>query len=231
MVSRPEAHGGRRMRWLAAIAGVAVATLFFATPAMAQGNDDCLMCHEDPELVGERHGVEIPVFIDPELFSSSVHADFGCIDCHMDLDGVELPHEEELEAIDCAMCHDDVAEELAAGPHGAWAEDPGAPAAKCIICHGAHNVLSPGDPAAPVSSARSEELCGRCHARELRQVAKSPHARSAENGPVVTPRNHRRVSRRRSRSAEPATCGKRPSTGGACTGGRRPRVTSWRRAA
>jgi cytochrome b subunit of formate dehydrogenase len=167
------------------VAVMAAITLQIAV-AGAQGNDDCLMCHEDPELVGERHGIEIPVFIDPEAFSLSVHADFGCIDCHMDLDGVELPHDEELDAVDCAMCHDDVGEELAAGPHGAWAEDKDSPAAKCINCHGAHNVLSPDDPAAPVSSARSEELCGRCHARELRQVAKSPHARSADNGPAAS---------------------------------------------
>ena len=186
MVSRPEAHGGRRTRWMAAIAGVALAILIFATPATAQSNDDCMMCHEDPELVGERHGVEIPVFIDPEAFAASVHSEFGCIDCHMDLDGVELPHDEELEAVDCAMCHDDVGEELAAGPHGAWAEDKDSPAAICIICHGAHNVLSPDDPAAPVSSARSEELCGRCHVRELRQVAKSPHARSTTDGPAAS---------------------------------------------
>ena len=58
MVSRFEAHGGRRLRLLAAIVGVALAALLFASPATAQGNDDCLMCHEDPELVGERRSEE-----------------------------------------------------------------------------------------------------------------------------------------------------------------------------
>ncbi len=173
-------------RWLTISVAVMMAITLQISDAGAQSNDDCLMCHEDPELVGERDDIEVSVFVDPELFSSSVHADFGCIDCHMDLDGVELPHEEELDAVDCAMCHDDVAEELEAGPHGAWAEDSASQAAKCIICHGTHDVLSPDDPNAAASDARSSDLCGRCHARELRQVGKSPHARTADNGPAAS---------------------------------------------
>jgi hypothetical protein len=71
------------------------------------------MCHSDEELTGERGGREVSVFIDPDRYAVSVHGEFSCIDCHMDLDGAELPHDEELEPIDCAMCHDDVGEELA----------------------------------------------------------------------------------------------------------------------
>ena len=53
----------------------------------AQSNDDCMMCHEDPELVGTRNGAEVSVAVDPKAFAASVHADFSCIDCHMELDG------------------------------------------------------------------------------------------------------------------------------------------------
>ena len=54
------------------------------------------MCHEDPELVGQRGDREVSVFVDPEVVKASVHGGFGCIDCHVDLDGAELPHDEEL---------------------------------------------------------------------------------------------------------------------------------------
>ncbi len=156
-----------------------------AGQAGAQENGDCLMCHEDPELVGQRGDLEIPVFVDPDAFAASVHADFGCIDCHMDLDGAELPHDEDLDPVDCAMCHDDVAEEFQAGPHGAWAKDPLSPAAACINCHGVHDVLSPSDPVSPVRASNSDDLCGRCHARERQQVAKSAHARRNGDGPAA----------------------------------------------
>ena len=167
-------------------AAACLALLMFAGTSVAQENDDCLTCHEDPEGVGERAGREFSVFVDPAAYAKSVHGEFACLDCHMDLDGVELPHDEEVEPVDCAMCHDDVAEELEAGPHGAWADDPLRPAAKCTVCHGAHDVLPPSEPASPVSASHSMELCGRCHARELQQVGKSPHARSRDNGPAAS---------------------------------------------
>ncbi len=172
-------------RWFVVLLVAVFVFCGIGNPLWAQENEDCLMCHEDPDLVGEKGGEEFPVFVDPVLFAASVHSGFGCIDCHGDLDGAELPHEDELEPVDCAMCHDDVGEELEAGPHGKWADDPLSPAAGCISCHGTHDVLSPSDPNASVSSSKSEKLCGRCHARELRQVAKSPHAGNDSEGPAA----------------------------------------------
>ncbi|MFV2071458.1 MAG: cytochrome c3 family protein [Thermoanaerobaculales bacterium] len=163
-----------RSRWLAALCSGLVIGLS-TIPLAAQDNADCLMCHEDPELVGELGGVEVSVFVDPKAFSSSVHGEFGCIDCHGALDGVELPHDEELEPADCAGCHSDISEELAAGPHGAWAEDRSSPAASCVNCHGTHDILPPGDPAAATGPLLSSGLCGRCHVREARQVGKGAH--------------------------------------------------------
>ncbi len=141
----------------------------------AQENEDCLMCHEDPEAVGERGGHEVSVFVDPGAFSASVHGEFGCIDCHMDLDGVELPHDEALEAVDCGMCHDDVAEEQASGPHGKWAADPLSPSAACMRCHGTHDILSPSAAAAPTSSAGSKALCGKCHGTQVKEIDRGVH--------------------------------------------------------
>jgi predicted CXXCH cytochrome family protein len=158
--------------------------LSVALPSSAQENDDCLMCHEDRELTGSKHGREVSMHVDPVGFAASVHADFACIDCHSDLDGVELPHDEELEIVDCSMCHDDISEEMATGPHGGWAMDDDAPSASCQSCHGVHDVLSSKDPRSPTSHARSTELCSACHEAALSAIERSPHGRKA-GGDVV----------------------------------------------
>ena len=88
-----EKAGLARMWRFSVVAAALLLGLQVATVS-AQENEDCLMCHEDPDLVGQLGEHEISVFVDPEAFAASVHADFGCIDCHGDLDGVKLPHEE-----------------------------------------------------------------------------------------------------------------------------------------
>ncbi len=153
-----------------------------AGPATAQSNEDCMMCHEDPEAKGTRGGREISVFVDPVGYGASVHAGFACIDCHGDLDGVELPHPEELEPVDCATCHDEPAAAIAEGPHGKWATDPVSPAGSCVRCHGTHDVLRPGDPNSPVNRIHATDLCATCHRSQLRQVGRSPHGQPAAAG-------------------------------------------------
>jgi cytochrome b subunit of formate dehydrogenase len=157
-----------------------------AAPLGAQENDDCFMCHEDPELEGQRAGNEISVYVDPDAYAASVHADFACIDCHMDLDGAELPHEDELEAVDCGMCHDDVAEDMAIGPHGKWASDPSSPSVACASCHGVHDVRADIDPEARTARSRVNDLCARCHASDLREVSGSPHGRMLGDAPAAS---------------------------------------------
>ena len=112
MTNQTEWNTEIRPRRAGTIWVIAAALILLSGAAGAQSNEDCLMCHEDPELTGERGGAEISVFVDPEGYSASVHADFACIDCHMELDGAELPHEDELEPVDCAMCHEDQAEQF-----------------------------------------------------------------------------------------------------------------------
>ncbi len=167
-------HPCSAVRWTVPVLIALFAVVFPAT-ARAQSNEDCLMCHEDPEAVGERGGHEVSVFIEPTSFTASVHGEFGCIDCHMDLDGVELPHDEELEPVDCAMCHDDVAEVFASGPHRKWAEDPLSPAAACVRCHGAHDVMPPPDPSLPTGPEASAVMCGTCHGKQARAVERGIH--------------------------------------------------------
>ena len=94
---------------------------FFAAVVVAstgvRANEDCLMCHEDPDLTGMRGKSEISMHVDAAVFGESVHGEFDCVMCHQDLDGVDLPHEDDVERVACIDCHDDMAAELAESVH------------------------------------------------------------------------------------------------------------------
>ena len=69
-----------------------LALVMSALPALAQENTDCLDCHEDEDLTKNRDGRVVSLFIDIDKFDAAIHGleGIGCVDCHMDLDGVEL---------------------------------------------------------------------------------------------------------------------------------------------
>jgi hypothetical protein len=131
--------------------------------SFAQGNADCFDCHDDNELKGEKNNRNISVYINPGRFAGSVHADLECVDCHQDVDADDLPHEDELERVECSMCHDDAEEDYSAGLHGiAFANgDPLAPS--CKNCHGYHYILPVSDHNSTVAPLKIPLLCGKCH--------------------------------------------------------------------
>jgi hypothetical protein len=52
----------------ATLAMLVVVLTLVAGPVSAQENDDCLMCHEETDLVGERGGAEVSMHVDPAGF-------------------------------------------------------------------------------------------------------------------------------------------------------------------
>ncbi|MBT5058620.1 MAG: hypothetical protein HOM68_18915 [Gemmatimonadetes bacterium] len=144
--------------------------------ASAQDRDACYDCHDDDSMD--------ELYIDPAIFDDSVHGFLECIDCHEDLSGVEDLHDDPLEPVDCAMCHDDTAEETLAGAHGSWLADEGAPADGCITCHGMHNILPADDPLSPIHSGAADGLCADCHDDALEQISASVHGAQIEGGPL-----------------------------------------------
>jgi len=142
---------------------LAVTALVAQAPALAQANEDCLICHADPDLTGTRDDKEISVHVDAETFASSVHGDLDCVYCHADLAGAELPHDEDVAPVDCSLCHEQQAAEHRESLHGKAVArgDPLAPT--CSTCHGKHDVRSHNDPDAPTAIANIPALCGRCH--------------------------------------------------------------------
>ena len=105
-----------RLRW-------AILVLIFplaagAPSALAQEVADCLACHEDPALTAERDGKQVSRFIDPRVFTGSVHSTLECVACHIDLAGVEFPHSAPLAKVDCGSCHENIAEIYKNSLHG-----------------------------------------------------------------------------------------------------------------
>lgn len=137
----------------------------------AQSDEDCMMCHEDPELTAERNGRTVSMFVDTSIFSGSVHHSNSCISCHSDADDEGLPHPERLQPVNCGSCHTVPADNNRRGVHGQalLMNDPHAP--NCKECHGHHDILHYTDPDSRTYKMNIPFLCGKCH-REGEMVAR-----------------------------------------------------------
>lgn len=138
--------------WLAVIASAAFSE-----------NADCLQCHADETLTGERAGKTVSLYFDEVQFQNSVHAGLECINCHADLDGQDLPHDVPLAPVDCGVCHSQEQEQFSDSLHGQALKraDPLAP--RCQSCHGGHDIVSVKDAKSKVFVSRIPFVCGSCH--------------------------------------------------------------------
>ena len=129
-------------------------------------NEICTVCHNDEELTGiDKNEQEISMFVTDAMLNSSTHEGFACIDCHSDLDGFEdFPHEEELEPVDCGICHDDYSEIFDKSAHSIT-DNIMAPT--CASCHGTHNILNHENPEATTSLENLPYTCSDCHSQKL----------------------------------------------------------------
>ena len=155
---------GRWSAWRAGVVALALVLLSGGgARAIAQGNDDCLSCHNDKGLTKKRDGRTVSLFVDEVKFKGSVHGKVNCTDCHADLKGKDLPHDETLKPAQCRSCHANEQTQHDQSLHGrALARgDPLAP--KCSSCHGNHDIVARSNPRSPVQPARIPYLCGRCH--------------------------------------------------------------------
>ncbi len=140
-------------------------------PLLAQEVDDCMACHEDPEMVRESN--DQSVFINIDRFSSSIHADLDCISCHTDLDGFDdFPHDEKLEVVNCGDCHDDIAELYSESLHGKDVAAGIELAPRCWDCHSAHYVLPKNTLGSQVDKFNIPFMCGKCHKEGTRVTQK-----------------------------------------------------------
>ena len=154
----------QHVAWKTFAASVAVVALAWIPTARAQSDEECLECHGDPEFTIENdEGEEVLLYLDSEKLAESIHGDFECITCHADLDGADLPHEEGLEPVDCAICHEETAEVYANSLHGQKVEEGVELAPRCWDCHGAHEIVEVSSPDSRVAKFKIPFVCGSCH--------------------------------------------------------------------
>lgn len=156
----------RGSRHLAAAVGVALLLAIASRQARAAAptNDDCLTCHGDASLARENGK---PLKFAEGALTASVHGKAGlaCTDCHADLASTaEFPHASKLEVVDCAPCHDAQATDYAKSFHAeSRGRSPKSKAARCVDCHGTHDILSPKDSASATNHFNLPATCLRCH--------------------------------------------------------------------
>jgi len=134
----------------------------FAAPAAAPppANEDCLACHDDATLTAS-DGRKVAVPAQP--FADSVHGPLSCTDCHADLAHAEFPHSEKLAPVDCAACHADPVAAYGKSVHAEARQAGNTSAARCVDCHGTHDIRSSGDPKSRTYPLNLPAMCGTCH--------------------------------------------------------------------
>ncbi len=138
--------------------------LLLSPPVYAMTTTDCFDCHSDESLVKTVGGSELSLHIDEEVYTSSIHGNLDCTDCHSELADVEEEHEEELENTTCSDCHADVEEQWLKSVHapGNAMVDYDLPG--CPDCHGKHDILSGDDVRSRIFKLNIPATCGECHA-------------------------------------------------------------------
>jgi cytochrome b subunit of formate dehydrogenase len=140
------------------------------SPAAAQDNADCLACHASEGLKVERDGRDVSLFVDEERFDESVHSGMDCIECHMDLEGIEkYPHPKDLIRVNCGECHDDDDGPIATywrSTHGQRVKEGDSLAPVCQDCHGDHYIIPLDDPGSAISPFNIPQMCAQCHAED-----------------------------------------------------------------
>lgn len=140
--------------------------LFFSITSIinAQSDDDCFMCHEDPELTKVIKGKTVSLYMDSKSLDHSVHKGVSCVGCHTDLSDGDFPHAEILEKVDCGTCHEEAKDEFGKGIHGKALAIGNRHAPTCMECHGeTHKILPPSNPKSVTYKMNIPILCGKCH--------------------------------------------------------------------
>lgn len=146
---------------VAGISVVCVAVFAVMSGAVAQEDSECMFCHGDAAMkVTREDGSTRSVYLDEELYKTSVHGNEGCIACHVDIG--ELPHPPELEPVNCGNCHTQP-EAYEKSVHGQRLLNQDSDVSGCTDCHGVHDILKSSDPLSRTHPVNLPATCGRCH--------------------------------------------------------------------
>ncbi len=149
--------------------------ILFISSTISLAQEDvlvCMDCHDDKELTSEKNEIEYSVYVDLQIFQSSVHDMLICIDCHSDVNPDDLPHEEILKKVNCAECH--ATDTFDISVHGDGKVN-------CTECHGSHNIKY-----SDFLKQNFDDQCITCHSNAAADFNQSIHSSVAinENGGI-----------------------------------------------
>jgi nitrate/TMAO reductase-like tetraheme cytochrome c subunit len=192
---------------LAVMVSPAAAALPIAKPAastvnLALDNQSCLSCHSQPGLTKKLpDGEVLSLTIDASHYTSSVHEQLNCTDCHQNITSV--PHA----AVDyqslrdvtlqnyvvCEKCHSDQYNKTLDSVHQSALTGGNINAAVCTDCHNPHTQTQITDKTTgkilPEARLQIPTVCARCHNAIYDQYKQSVHGAAltqADNTDVPT---------------------------------------------
>lgn len=143
---------------------VAFLVLNLHSDLFAQSNEDCLACHDDNSLTMEKGEKEISLYVNPAVLKNSIHNKISCVSCHVGFDPEEFPHKENIQPIDCRICHKDAPIKHQFHPKMIRTTGVnGSSDVSCKSCHGIHDVKSTKVSGNKWHSSNLNSSCGSCH--------------------------------------------------------------------
>ncbi|NNK33744.1 MAG: hypothetical protein HKP02_11505 [Xanthomonadales bacterium] len=149
----------------------------------------CLKCHSKNLKKKLEDGTVMPLKVDVEAFSTSVHTVIGCTGCHRDVAKGKHPSREPIESARayslkhnqaCSQCHTAHFDEYKGSIHARLAADGDENAPLCSDCHSAHAIQHRA-----VYKPESGEPCSRCHQEVFEAYATSVHGLAYEFGNTI----------------------------------------------
>lgn len=184
----------RRRRWLPLVLLVTMLVVLFGASgdAWARDIEGCLICHGDPNFVDTTptEGVDPSLYVDPEMFGKSVHADNACSSCHRGFVLTIPQHQVDVDkdfrqvAIEaCESCHPEAFMQYQTSGHAKlYYQDDAGPI--CISCHGSHAIrrVRLGQESADFKMSMARDSCGRCHKDKFEQAREEFHFKALSLG-------------------------------------------------
>jgi len=146
-----------------------IPTAWAQTNAVADANEKCMLCHENPNLQVERNGEKVSLAVDADKFKSSVHGMNTCTTCHAQQ--AKIPHDPVATKAEvtrhasesCSLCHTAVVERFKLSEHAKSGQ------VTCTSCHTAHEIKKSDDPQANTFRGNIEATCTSCHDGEIKE--------------------------------------------------------------
>jgi len=158
-------------------------------------NDDCLVCHQQSGMTTEIGGQTVPLTIDQQKFSASVHGEekVNCVDCHTNI--TSFPHPEVTASSPrdfsiemyptCQQCHNEQYQKVLDSVHQTALAAGNTNAAVCTDCHNPHTQTRLTNKATGELLLGAKlvipQTCAKCHSAIYETYKKSVHGSALTN--------------------------------------------------